>query len=159
MFPGISSDSLIRDKVYQGCPLKHSYSDFKDYLLSVLDVRASDPKRDSRSLEAYRDSVWWAINEAWESYITPDSHLPLQWVSLLTVLIEYRLLPKNVFYFGRGVMEKLDIRRYLDNQPMTSEGREALERDYLHVRKDLDSLDAALLMSDVAEDRWGSSDQ
>lgn len=75
------------------------------------------------------------------------------------MLIEYRVLPKNVFYLGRGVMEKLDIRRYLDNQPMTSEDREALERDYLHVRKDLDSLDAALLMPDVAEDRWGSSEQ
>lgn len=159
MFPGISCESLIREELYQGGPLEYSYSEFKEYLLKVLDFRAFDPERDRLRLDAHREAIWWAINEAWEAYITPDCHLPLQWISLLTVLIDKRALPRNVFHFGRCVMLKLDMARYLENQTLSAKDRRELERDYGYVCEKIDGLDPILLIPDIAEDRWGSSDQ
>jgi hypothetical protein len=159
MFPGVSCHSLIREEVYLGGLLECTYFDIKGYLLKVLDFHVVDPRQRALSVDTRRESIWWAINEGWESYVVADCYLPLQWVSLLAVLIEKKALPRNVFHFGRCVISGLDVERYFKNQPMIAEDRQVFEKDYLYVIEALDAYDESLLLPDVAEDQWGSSDQ
>lgn len=159
MFPGMTVEELMSDRVYEYENTKPIYQAWQKYYSTYFDADWARDRWIRSTLEQRSAKLWWHMNEDWEGYGTVNSSIPIQWLALAKRCLQMDHVPSNLHPWAIGILGRFNLARYQAAYHLPSEEYEAIARDLPEVLKALREYPREKLAPPIDEGNWGYCDQ